>query len=174
MVQVDWLIKALSMHIQTLLRITKGNYTHRIGSFIISICLVDMNVFVGFDEIPLKTLQDIKETKCYRCYGWMDRRTERWMDNYSENRIPAHKHSLRVITSCIKYHRTSNRILFGFLYYKETEFQKISTKIFLFFRTDYIVRTAHQGEPDEHYGPENTPLTHGQEIYLNALIGVFI
>ena len=114
-----------------------------------------------------QTLQDIKET---RCYGWMDRWTERWMDNYSENSIPAHKHSLRVITSCIKYHRTSNRILSGFLYYKETEFRKNTKNI----NQNYIVQTAHQREQDKHYDPENTPLPPGQEIYLNALIGVFI
>ena len=33
--------------------------------FIISICLVIMNVFARFDEIPSMTLQDIKETKPY-------------------------------------------------------------------------------------------------------------
>ena len=35
--------------------------------FIKSICLVDMNIFARFYEIPIMTLQDIKETKCY---GW--------------------------------------------------------------------------------------------------------
>ena len=31
--------------------------------FILSICLVYLNMFARFDEIPLRTLQDIKETK---------------------------------------------------------------------------------------------------------------
>ena len=34
--------------------------------FISSICLVHMNVFAKFEEIPSKTLQDIKETKRHR------------------------------------------------------------------------------------------------------------
>ena len=34
--------------------------------FIISICLVDMNVFAKFYEIPLMTLQVIMKTKRYR------------------------------------------------------------------------------------------------------------
>ena len=33
--------------------------------FTSSICLVQMNVFAKFDEIPLMILQDIMETKCY-------------------------------------------------------------------------------------------------------------
>ena len=33
--------------------------------FIISIGPVDMNKYARFDEIPLKTLKDIKETKRY-------------------------------------------------------------------------------------------------------------
>ena len=37
--------------------------------FIISICLVDMNVYARFDEIPPMTLKDIKKIKCY---GWAD------------------------------------------------------------------------------------------------------
>ena len=41
--------------------------------FIISIGPVDMNKYARFDEIPSKTLKDIKETKCYgRTYGWTD------------------------------------------------------------------------------------------------------
>ena len=52
------------------LRITKGNNSCSIGPytliFISSICLVHMNVFAKFDEIPSMTLQDIKETKRYR------------------------------------------------------------------------------------------------------------
>ena len=39
--------------------------------FLKSICLVDMNMFARFDEIPTMTLEDIKETKLY---GWMDGR----------------------------------------------------------------------------------------------------
>ena len=35
--------------------------------FIKSICLVDINMFTRFDEIPTISLQDIKETKRY---GW--------------------------------------------------------------------------------------------------------
>ena len=53
-----------------------------------------MNVIAKFDEIPLKLLQDIKETKRYghtfvcsfvRSFGRMD-----WQ---RENSIPSHKHS---------------------------------------------------------------------------------
>ena len=51
--------------------------------FIISIAPVDMNKYARFDEIPLKTLNDIKETKRYG-------RT----DEQRENSIPSHKHSL--------------------------------------------------------------------------------
>ena len=52
--------------------------------FIISIGPVDMKKNARFDEIPLKTLKDIKETKRYG-------RT----DGQRENSIPSHKHSLR-------------------------------------------------------------------------------
>ena len=34
--------------------------------FVESICLAYMNMFARFDENPAMTLQDIKETKCYR------------------------------------------------------------------------------------------------------------
>ena len=55
------------MHIQKPLRITKGNNSNSIGPlpliFISSICLVHMNVFAKFDEIPSMILQDVKETK---------------------------------------------------------------------------------------------------------------
>ena len=37
--------------------------------FIKSICLVDMNMFARFDEIPAITLQDIKDTKLYGRMG---------------------------------------------------------------------------------------------------------
>ena len=52
---------------QNPLRITKGNNSYSIGPypliFISSICLVHLNVFAKFDEIPSMTLQDIKEKK---------------------------------------------------------------------------------------------------------------
>ena len=80
------------MHIHKLLRITKGNNSHRNGPwpihFIISIGPVDMNEYARFDEIPSMTLKDIKETKRY---GRTDRRT----DGQRENSIPTHKHSLQ-------------------------------------------------------------------------------
>ena len=47
-----------------------------------------MNVFAKFDEIPSKTLQDIKERKRH---GHTFVRT----DGQRENCIPSHKHSLR-------------------------------------------------------------------------------
>ena len=58
-VGVDWPIKALSLHIQKPLRITKGNNSHRISPyfFAISICHNNMNVCARFDEILLLTLQ---------------------------------------------------------------------------------------------------------------------
>ena len=56
--------------------------------FIISIGPVDMNKYARFDEIPSRTLKDIKETKRY---GRTDGRT----DGQRENSIPSHKHSLR-------------------------------------------------------------------------------
>ena len=46
-------------------RITKGNNSNRIGP-LLKVCLVYMNMFARFDEIPTMTLQDIKETKLYR------------------------------------------------------------------------------------------------------------
>ena len=60
-VGVDRSIKALSMHIQKQLRITKGNNSHRISPyfFAISICPVNMNVCERFDEILSITLQVI-------------------------------------------------------------------------------------------------------------------
>ena len=57
--------------------------------FIISIGPVDMNKYARFDEIPSKTLKDIKE-KMVRT----NRRTDGWMDLQRENSIPTHKHSL--------------------------------------------------------------------------------
>ena len=47
-------------------------------SFIISIGPVDMNKYARFDEIPSKTLKDIKKTKRY---GRTDGRTDGWTDN---------------------------------------------------------------------------------------------
>ena len=55
--------------------------------FIISIGPVDMNKYARFDEIPSKTLRDIKETK-------HNGRTDGQMDG-RENSIPTHKHTLR-------------------------------------------------------------------------------
>ena len=51
------------------LRITKRNNSYSISPYpliIGSLCLVHMNVFAKFDEIPSTILQDIKETKRYR------------------------------------------------------------------------------------------------------------
>ena len=58
-VEVDRPIKALSMHIQKPLRITKGNNSHRISPyfFAISICHENMDVCARFDEILSMTLQ---------------------------------------------------------------------------------------------------------------------
>ena len=42
-----------------------------------SICLVYMNEFASFDEIPTRTLQDIKETERYgRTHGRTDGRSD--------------------------------------------------------------------------------------------------
>ena len=49
--------------------------------FVLSICLVYMNMFAMFDENPAMTLQDIKETKRY---GRTDARTH----GQRENSIP--------------------------------------------------------------------------------------
>ena len=46
-----------------------GNNLHRIGPspyFMINICHVNMNMFVGLNEIPSMALQGIKEARCYR------------------------------------------------------------------------------------------------------------
>ena len=59
-VEVDRPIKALSLHIQKPLRITKGNNSHRIGPsphfFAISIFPVNMNVYARFNEVLSMTL----------------------------------------------------------------------------------------------------------------------
>ena len=72
----QYLIKALYVHKQKPLRIQREIIlTELVPSlfvFIISICLVNMNEFERFDEIPSMTLQDIKETKRF---GWTDTRT---------------------------------------------------------------------------------------------------
>ena len=60
--------------------------------FIISIGPVDMNKYARFDEIPSRTLNDIKETKRY---GPTDGRMDGWTDGQREKSIPSHKHSLR-------------------------------------------------------------------------------
>ena len=58
-VGVDRPVKALSMHIQKPLRITKGNNSHRISPyfFAVSICHVNMNVCARFDKKNSMTLQ---------------------------------------------------------------------------------------------------------------------
>ena len=64
------------MYIHKPLRITKGNNSHRNGPssllFIMIICLVDMNVYARFDEIPSITLKDTKKTKMLRTDGRTD------------------------------------------------------------------------------------------------------
>ena len=63
--------------------------------FIISIGPVDMNKYARFDEIPSKTLKDIKETKRYgRTDGLTDGR---------ENSIPTHKQFCGGYTKKIMY-----------------------------------------------------------------------
>ena len=44
----------------------------------VRLCLVYMNMFVRFDEIPAMTLQDIKETKHYE---W----TDAWVHTQTDN-----------------------------------------------------------------------------------------
>ena len=57
--------------------------------FVLSICLVYMNMFAMFDENPAMTLQDIKETKRY---GRTDGRTHgRTHTRKCENSIPTTK-----------------------------------------------------------------------------------
>ena len=79
------------IHIQKLLRITKGNSSHRNDPkpilFIIIISLVHMNKYARFDEIPSMTLKAIKETKRYG-------RTNGCGDGQRENCIPSRKYSL--------------------------------------------------------------------------------
>ena len=53
--------------------------------FVLSICLVYMNMFAMFDENPAMTLQDIKETKHY---GQTDARTHGCTHRQRENSIP--------------------------------------------------------------------------------------
>ena len=53
--------------------------------FVLSICLVYMNMFAMFDENPAMTLQDIKETKRYRR---TDARTHGRTQGQRENSIP--------------------------------------------------------------------------------------
>ena len=52
--------------------------------FVLSICLAYMKMFARFDENPVMTLQDIKETKRY---GRTDARTDGRTDR-SKNSIP--------------------------------------------------------------------------------------
>ena len=56
-VEVDRSIKALSMHIQKPLRITKGNNSHRISPYFFAINICHVNVCARFDEILSMTLQ---------------------------------------------------------------------------------------------------------------------
>ena len=55
-----------------------------------------MKMFARFDEDPVMTLQDIKETKRYgRTHGRTDARTHGRTHGQRENSIPHHKQSLR-------------------------------------------------------------------------------
>ena len=61
--------------------------------FVLSICLVYMNMFAMFDENPAMTLQDIKETKRYgrtdaRTHAHTDARTHGRTHGQRENSIP--------------------------------------------------------------------------------------
>ena len=53
--------------------------------FVLSICLAYMNMFARFDENPVMTLQNIKETKLY---GGTHVRTHVRTDGQRENSIP--------------------------------------------------------------------------------------
>ena len=71
--------------------------------FIISIGPVDMNKYARFDEIPSRTLKDIKETKRY---GRTDRRTD--MNKYARfDEIPSR--TLKDIKETKRYGRTDRR-----------------------------------------------------------------
>ena len=61
-----------------------------------------MNMFARFDEIPVMTLQDIKETKCY---GRTDARTHR----QCENSIPTTKFAGGIITQWAELKNTAER-----------------------------------------------------------------
>ena len=50
----------ISLSYTTIIELAPSSYL-----FIKSICIVDMNLFARFDEIPTMSLQDIKETKRY-------------------------------------------------------------------------------------------------------------
>ena len=66
-VGVDRSIKALSMHIQKPLRITKGNNSHRISPyfFAVIICHVNMNVCARFEEILINGSLSYVENSVY-------------------------------------------------------------------------------------------------------------
>ena len=69
--------------------------------FVLSICLVYMNMFAMFDENPAMTLQDIKETKRYgRTDRGKDGRTHGHTHGQRENSIP-----------------TTNKVCGGFKYH---------------------------------------------------------
>ena len=60
------------MHIQMSLRITKGNNFNRIDPqplpFIVNFRMLYMNVFARFDEIQLRTLEEIKKKPSGRVF----------------------------------------------------------------------------------------------------------
>ena len=73
MVGVDWPIEAPSMHIQK-------HYWLQALTFLFKVfVLYYMNMFAWFDETPVMTLQDIKDTK----------RTDGRTDGQCENSIPS-------------------------------------------------------------------------------------
>ena len=53
-----------------------------------------MKVFAKFDEIPSRTLEDIKETKRHG-HTFVRSFDRSFVRTIRENRIPSHKHSLR-------------------------------------------------------------------------------
>ena len=67
--------------------------------FVLSICLVYMNMFAMFDENPAMTLQDIKETKRYgRMHGRTHTRTHAHTDNVKTVYPPQTKFAGGIIT----------------------------------------------------------------------------
>ena len=69
-VGIDWPVHALSQYkhnhfIKSHLELQREILLTPLLLFIKSICLVDINMFSRFDEIPAMTIQDIKETSRY-------------------------------------------------------------------------------------------------------------